>query len=67
MSLSHGAIAVGLALLFAGPAASHVTLEVGQAQANSIYRTTFRIPHGRSGFVRLRARGARLSRPGSSG
>jgi uncharacterized protein YcnI len=49
MSLRQGTIATGLLLLFAGPAAGHVTLEVGQAPASSVYRGTFRVPHGCEG------------------
>lgn len=54
MSLHQGIIAAGLALLFAGPAAAHVALEVGQAPANSIYRATFRVPHGCEGATTTR-------------
>jgi uncharacterized protein YcnI len=45
MSIARSA-ATALLVLFAGPAAAHVTLEAQQAQANSTYRATFRVPHG---------------------
>jgi uncharacterized protein YcnI len=45
MKMSHGA-AMALGLLCAGPASAHVSLENQQAPANSIYRATFRVPHG---------------------
>ncbi len=58
MSKFHGAGRIGaigvLALLAAGPAAAHVTLETQQAQANSYYRATFRVPHGCDGAATTR-------------
>jgi uncharacterized protein YcnI len=45
---------LALGLLGAGPAAAHVTLEVQQAQANSLYRAVFRVPHGCDGAAMTR-------------
>jgi uncharacterized protein YcnI len=46
--------ALAAAALAAAPAAAHVTLEVGQAPANSTYRATFRVPHGCDGAAMTR-------------
>jgi uncharacterized protein YcnI len=46
--------ALALGLLAAGPAAAHVTLEVQQAPANSLYRAVFRVPHGCDGAATTR-------------
>jgi uncharacterized protein YcnI len=46
--------ALALGLLASAPAAAHVTLEVQQAPANSIYRAVFRVPHGCDGATMTR-------------
>jgi hypothetical protein len=46
--------ALAAAALTAAPAAAHVTLEAGQAPANSTHRATFRVPHGCDGAAMTR-------------
>jgi uncharacterized protein YcnI len=53
MSISRSA-AAALLLLCAGPAAAHVTLEVQQAPANTLYRGVFRVPYGCDGAATTR-------------
>ena len=48
MAITRSATLV-LGLFAATPALAHVTLKTQQAQANSLYRATFRIPHGCDG------------------
>jgi len=55
MSMFKRAAAFLAAYVFvAGPAQGHVTLEVQQAAAGSIYKGVFRVPHGCDGAATIR-------------
>lgn len=49
-----GAVALAGAVFSGQPALAHVTLETQQAAPNSIYRATFRVPHGCDGAPTIR-------------
>ncbi|MBM3488076.1 MAG: YcnI family protein [Alphaproteobacteria bacterium] len=50
------AAVLGAALAVTLPAAAHVTLERGEAPADSYYKAVFRVPHGCDGSPTLRVR-----------
>ena len=50
-----GALAAA-ALMISAPAFAHVTFENGQANPNSTYKATLRIPHGCAGKPTLKVR-----------
>jgi len=59
MSLTSARAAVAAAILsaaFVPPAAAHVTLEAGQAPADSYYKAVLRVPHGCEGTGTTRIR-----------